>query len=213
MKTLFILAISIISYFFVAQVSFANQLLLPDTIKLIELNGQEQSFSFFESSTDVELMQGQNVLVLQYKELFDDYDNDDHTTIKSLSFIVILNNESNKDLSLLTEDINNLNEARNYAKDPQITIIDENQKNIQFFKQELKSYLASNKLPSLTQPAKQSIAEEPKKLPVDSFSNQINVTQINSNTPEALNMLKFWWRQASEQQRAEFLSVIKNDKK
>ena len=81
MKIIFSLLLSLASLS-----TFAAELVLPPEFIVMRVNGEEYSTSIFLSDTKVNLPAGQNVLVLQYAEMFEEDLSDNTITVKSKPF-------------------------------------------------------------------------------------------------------------------------------
>lgn len=176
--------------------SFANEILIPENITVISINGEEQGFSFFSRQTKFPINVGANVIQVRYEELFDDSENDDHVIIKSKPFMVTFDVEGDTDLKLIVPYLVDEADARKFAKKPEVIIetlageqlITKQNKAIDLItKQQIKA-------------EQNIITKRSKKLHSD------NIQQTDENM--AAQMLNYWWHKATPQQRADFLKQI-----
>lgn len=185
--------------------AFAAELVVPDVYKLIKVNGKAASSNFFSRETIVELKGGDNVLVLQFSELFED---DDHITVKSEPQVVLFNVKENsiEKYFIIAPILSDGVKAKKFAESPTIEIayIDKksgqkkpiftlNENLTEFkvgltFKQIAKNYLQ----------------------PVDIVDEKANKKMTKDKLPEnALNHLKNWWIKADKAEQKLFIEFIK----
>jgi uncharacterized protein YccT (UPF0319 family) len=198
-KRFLILATLPVSLFITIN-AFAVQLSVPDVYQLIKVNDQAVSNNFFSSETLVDLKVGRNILILQYSELFDDDDNDDHATIKSAPQIVLftITNKGIKKYSIISPQINDEEQARIYAQSPKLKIVFADE--VSGKKSEIK-LLSKSFTEFEAELAFQKLEQLDIKPLIETKDNIIgNTTDIN-----ALEKLKLWWAQADEQQKKQFI--------
>lgn len=187
------LIISLITFFYSAS-SIASQIHIPENITVISINGKEQGFSFFNRQTTWPIKTGSNVLQLRYKELFDDVENDDHTTIRSKPFMVTFEQQTNTELVIIVPKLLNEQAARKFAKEPKVSIETTSGNQVNFKQENVQDLLAKQKIQTLNQFSQaQGIQQQ----------HSDNIQQTDENM--ALQMLNYWWQQANPAQRATFL--------
>lgn len=183
----------------------AAQLVVPDVYKLIKVNGETASSDFFSQNTVVDIKRGENILIVQYSELFENYDDDDHVTIKSAPQVILftLKETPHQKYIMVTPIIANSFNARKFAQSPTIEIksLNENasqQDAIFVLNQSLTEFEAGL--------AFKKIAEHQMQLVEMPENNKQN---SDSKKPDdALNKLKFWWHKASKKQQKQFIESI-----
>lgn len=190
---------------------FANVIYTPEHIKVLSVNGEKQT-NFFNPSHSFELNHGNNYLTLQYNELFEDYDNDDHVTVKSKPFNIRFNHSNKQPLTLSTPKINDVDSARVYAKSPNVHINDESGNMIALTIHSQSEYLALNNKDDL-------VNHEKHKTPVDEV-HSVTIAEKSQQkektiapTTNALTMLNYWWEEADNQQKRAFIKSIKRTEK
>ncbi|WNC70830.1 DUF2057 domain-containing protein [Thalassotalea psychrophila] len=181
--------------------ALAAKLVVPEEFIVVRLNGEQYSTSFFSSTTELFLGTGQNVLVLKYSELFDDDTEDHHITVKSKPFILLFSVGKEDKLKFSFPKQNDVESAKNYAKSPIVSLIKPNGSAVPIIAQSLTTY--NDTVMKETLSRRQEIVKR--------SLNENDKGQFTQTGPQNLLMLKYWWQQASEQERKEFLSFIKDN--
>ncbi|QBY05812.1 DUF2057 domain-containing protein [Thalassotalea sp. HSM 43] len=175
----------------------ATELVVPDTFSVLRVNGEEHSTSFFARESKVTLEPGQNVVVLKYSELFDDDMEDHHTTIRSKPFILLFSIAGDEQLTFSYTKPIDSDSAKLFAKDPQVQLIDSQGKAIAMVNQSLASY--EDEVMRETMNRRQQIVKK---------SLQSEQAPVANQSPQSLSMLKYWWQQASQQDKEAFLQYL-----
>lgn len=187
-------------------VSAAAQLEIPETISVLKVDNKPKTLSFFSRSTTLDLAEGKHILLLQYKELFENVDEDDHVTIKSEPFVLLLSVNSGESYTLThamqTEEVN----ARKFSEAPTVSVTNKNKEEIKIYTQNLVDFEAraifnsmDSNQPSVIQPESNISAER----------NTEGELVENKNT-QAYEMLKYWWQRASKAQQEQFILEVNN---
>jgi uncharacterized protein YccT (UPF0319 family) len=185
--------------------TFGAELVVPDVYKLIKVNGKAASSNFFSSETIVELRRGENVLLVQFSELFENIEDDDHITVKSEPQVVLFNLKENSIekyfiiAPLLFDGI----EARKFAESPTIEIayIDKKsgqKKSIPTLNENLTEFKAGLALKKM---AKNNLQ------PID-ITDEKNMSK-DKLSGNALDHLKLWWKKADKAEQKLFIEFIK----
>lgn len=189
-------------FFLCVTHAFSATLVVPDVYQLIKINGKDVSSNFFSNETTVKLKKGENVLTLQYSELFEDADNDDHVTIKSEPQVVLFTLESGliDNYFIVAPTLLDDAQARKYAEEPLIEIKYEEQTS-----GELKSLLLISK--GITDFEAGLIFTKMDKLHTKHSKTITNGSQSfeEKRSAEALEQLKSWWNKADKEQRRQFI--------
>ncbi|WP_286268778.1 DUF2057 family protein [Thalassotalea hakodatensis] len=202
--------------YFVSVHAIASEIKIPANIKVLQVNDTQYTASFFDRSTSYAISIGLNELHLQFKELVEDVENDDHTIIYSKPFVIIFTLKTAKDLTLLVPEFNSETQVRAYAKKPTILLVDRNQRNINHTLYDVKDYKSqqSNQF-NLTIHDKSTrlISQQDEKLPqqVTEKSHSDSIHQFTDKMP--LEMLHYWWKKASTEQKVEFLDKVNLESK
>jgi len=182
---------------------FAAQLTIPENYQLIKVNGAAGKSNFFSSESIVELKTGHNILILQYSELFEDVDNDDHVTIKSEPQVVLFTVESNtitEKYFVVMPTFLDDTQAREFADQPfiEINFIDKHsgqQKSLKVLSKSLTEFEAGLAFQQIDKLKLQQLET--------SKDSEIQPAEPLSN--EALVQLKRWWSKANEKQKQRFI--------
>ncbi|GLX76776.1 UPF0319 protein [Thalassotalea insulae] len=208
-----IISLLLVSLF--VQPSFAQQLQVPANVEVVKVNGIAQGFNLFEQQHMVPLRQGRNVLTIQYSELFDDVDYDDHTRIKSALMVLVFNIAKQQALTLLTPYINDQVQAKQFADSPHFAIVDDENNNIAMELFDLDNYLAVTRNQEIAQQQSKNIeqiasVDSAKATPVTDHqaSTHRPITKTELAQQYALDMLHYWWQQATDKQKMQFKSAI-----
>ncbi|MDO6426914.1 DUF2057 family protein [Thalassotalea sp. 1_MG-2023] len=196
--------------------AIASEVKIPANIKVLQVNDTQFTANFFDRSTSHAIKIGLNELHLQFKELVEDVENDDHSTIYSEPFVVIFTLKTAKELTLLVPEFNSEAQVRAYAKKPNILLVDRTQRNINHTLYDVKDYTSrqSNQF-DLTKENKSArlINQQHEKLPqtVTERNYSDSIHQFTDKMP--LNMLHYWWHKASTEQKVEFLDNVNLESK
>lgn len=189
--------------------TLASELTVPASIKVLKVNGKNYSGSFFESEEKVALKSGRNVLILQYKELFEDYDNDDHTTITSSPFVALFNVNIDDELLLRHVKIIDEKQAREFAENPAIELITNNNAHIDVYSEGLEQYQNQLSFEKLSKNIHRSETRSIDQQDSTVLANESTISQVENETNvNVLAMLEYWWKQASDEQKAHFIQNL-----
>ena len=188
--------------------AFAAELVVPDVYKLIKVNGKAASSNFFSSETIVELKRGENVLLVQFSELFENVEDDDHITVKSEPQVVLFNLKENsiEKYFIIAPFLSDSIEARKFAESPKIVIgyIDKKsgqKKSIPTLNENLTEFKTGL---AFKQMAKNNLQ------PIDIVDEKNNKNLSKDKLSEnALNHLKLWWNKADKAEKKLFIEFIK----
>jgi uncharacterized protein YccT (UPF0319 family) len=183
----------------------AAQLVVPDVYKLIKVNGEKASSDFFSRNTVVDIKRGENILVVQYSELFENYDDDDHVTIKSAPQVILftLKETIHQKYIMVTPVISDSLSARKFAQSPTIEIKSINENSVQqdaifVLNQSLTEFEAGLAFEKIAEHQMQLA-----KMPKNSKKNS-DIKKAD----DALNKLRFWWHKANKEQQKQFIESI-----
>ncbi|GHF93081.1 DUF2057 family protein [Thalassotalea marina] len=177
--------------------SFANEILIPENITVISINGEEQGFNLFNRQTKFAINVGANVMQVRYEELFEDIENDDHVTIKSKPFMIAFEVKGNTSLKLIVPRMLDETVARKFAKNPNVTIETTTGEQLLTKQNKMVDLIAKEQIKALEQNTTTTLSKK-------QHSESIQQTDATM----ALDMLNYWWQQANKEQRAIFLKRI-----
>jgi len=177
-----------------------NSIKVPSTISVLKVNGVKFSSPFFPKEQTLSLKPGNNTLILQYEELFEDYENDDHSTVRSAPFIVMFNNKEKQEVRLSHQLFSDEKLARAFSEQPTVKLLTYDNQLLPVNIQNLESYLAQRASALL------SIDDKSTLLKIDPPESETTDQYRHQNDPNkhALTMLKYWWAEASKEQRSKF---------
>lgn len=178
--------------------SFAAKLLIPAEFSVVRVNGEEFSTSLILQDTELNLTTGQNVLVLKYKERFEDDLDDSHQIIGSESFILLFSVASNNDLKFSYAKPINKSAAQEFSKKPVVNILDSNGSKLAVINQALSSY--HDQVMQETIVRRQEVVKK--------SLESGDQTTFTKTGPDNLAMLKYWWSQASDVEKQEFIKHL-----
>lgn len=212
----FILALSLFNLnVLAASVKF------PDVFNVLKVNGGNFASSFSGSESTISLSAGQQVIVVEYKELFDDYNRTDHTRVKSDPFVIIF---TAKDIDYYVKAPSFAGDsiARDFASSPKISMFTNKNEPVAVEVLFLNDYeKMSHKKVSLpsSHSAKMQTTEDdviptyrnhPTQTPPDAreTSESENIYENSDSGSKNVNMLTYWWQKASAEERQQFLTTI-----
>jgi len=162
------------------MLSFADQLVLPEAINVLEVNGKPFKTSFFSSKRKVKLTKGEQKILVQYVDYYD-LDFDDHEKVKSKPFLLSFQHDKG-DLSTDFIRPETLKAAKAFALKPSLNLVHQvNQKKV-VVKAEV-------------------VKPVPPKLKVETVEKP-------DSTEETLEKLRYWWKKASYEDRQIFMREV-----
>jgi len=181
-----------------------SKLSVPEEFNVISINGSSVSSSLLQSNNNIKLRHGFNKIALEYEAVFDSENEDHFDIIKSDIFIVDFYVNKNDQYRARYLKQSNAKAARQFAKNPSISITDSQEKNIR-----LKQFFTASKSMSDIYQQTQINKDNQKTINIQSVPNKKNQTNPNiEQQPNAENMLEYWWQQADEKQRQSFLKKV-----
>jgi uncharacterized protein YccT (UPF0319 family) len=192
----------------------ASVLMFPENILVVSVNGVEQSSGFFASETKLDLAAGEHILVLKYQDLFDG--DDDHTKVSSEPFVMLFTLDetlaTNKRIIVKTPNLNELSQARVFAKNPKIKLLTENGDEIISINQSLIKFNAQGKFLQLANANKSltdaAVKNQRKKL----SRNTIKTACLDKIKPvenlSQLNQLKCLWQETDKTEQEAFIYFV-----
>jgi len=196
----------------------AATLTVSDNLVIREVDDQSIEHSFLSKKSIFELKKGNHALIVRYKDVFEDLDFAQETVVESEDFVVtfIINDE--QQLSLTTRAINNLASAQSFTRSPEVKLTDEHNKQLVINLVKVADYklakqvniavsaLASTQIINKAHSSALSKSAEensPKQIASTTLKSNNTLTQVNS-----LAMLKYWWQNASEEEKLHFKKHI-----
>lgn len=216
--TRFIFALCLfLSSLIISHTLWATTLSVSDNLIVSQINNKMVEHGFIGTKSDFSLESGQYALIIHYNDVFEDLNIAEHRVVKSKEFVVKFTVKNEKSLHLGTESIKNLAQAETFSKSPTLILKDEKNRELILELESVDEYkiaeqveLAINTYTSqqdLTNskplPAKvETVKTTPVLIKPEQALNN-NLIQIN-----ALPMLKYWWQNASEEEKKNFKKYI-----
>ena len=203
--------------------AFAANLNIPMAFEFLAVNGQKIESSVFSHKSDLALENGSHKIAIRYSEMVEDDFTDSQSFIKSAPFIVTLMVDGDHEYRLSAAEGNVVKKPKQYAKAPQVVITRQDKGNVSYqvvqtdFEEEsfVSRLFSGNQAQdvdaiaaaatgaavahSVTQPS----APISKPNPVAATAQ---TQPIKSEGQHAEQMLQYWWLQADEKTRKEFMS-------
>ena len=206
-----------------------SMLKVPEALNVLYLDGKARSSSFFSSGgAKATIPPGYHRMVLEYEVIWE-IDSDEHDRIVSEPFMVSFTLNAGASYKVVLPQLESVSMAKEFAKQPVIAIIeDETDKIVPTevaYRLEEKQFLASfGGRETLSVKANQQ--EPHRSRAISSRQNSgMQSTDIRSagvqntgipsgiektaSNPKALEMLRYWWGEASYRQQEEFLSLVR----
>ncbi|PTQ89299.1 DUF2057 domain-containing protein [Agitococcus lubricus] len=105
------------------SVSSKATLDVPDMIQVLSIDGQEQSSFFGTRAMKLSLDAGEHVISVRYNQLFQ-LGSDDHDIVKSKPMVLRFTAQANGQYQLITTPPKRYDAAKEFAKQPDIKLID-----------------------------------------------------------------------------------------
>lgn len=199
---------------------FAATLQVPDNLIISEVDDKSIEHGFLDTKSVFELAQGSHTIILRYKDVFEDLDFAEDRVVESKDFVVkfIVNDE--KQLKLTTSEIKNLVHSQAFSKSPELTLKDEHNKQLEIELENVADYKLAKQVDIAVNTFASEQAIKKSKEPV-SISNKVstpkavNSKQQTHNTLiqiNSLSMLKYWWQNASTEEKNHFKQYMVLDK-
>jgi len=204
----------------------ATTLNVFDNLTVTEINNKIVEHGLLNTKSTFVLSRGSHALLLHYKDVFEDLEFAEYRVVESKPFVVKFTVNNEVSLNLNTAVINNLAQAESFAKAPALLLSDESQKEIDIVLTSVNDYKISQQVDiALNTYSKQSneTDKDRSNLPTTTVNKAIQVKASSSilATPtvikksgntliqvNSLNMLKYWWQNASNEEKKKFKRYI-----
>ncbi len=208
---------------------FAANLTIPMSFEYLALDGQKIESSLFNHKADLSLTNGTHKIAIRYSDVVEDNYSDSQSFVKSTPFIVTIDVDGDHQYLLRSIDGDYVKNPHQFAKNPQVVISRKDkgkvdyqvtQTNIQeesFVSRiftgnsnsDAQKNIAAVTASGTSAAAVSAPAPAAKPKPVTAIE-QATQTSAPATTaaPDARaeQMLQYWWQQADEQTRKEFMS-------
>jgi len=196
---------------------WAATLTISDNLIVSEIDNKIVEHGLLGKKSTFTLNKGKHALIVFYKDVFEDLDFAEDRVVKSKDFVVKFTITEEKQLKLTTVAIKNLAQAESFSKSPELVLKDESNKLIEVELENVSDYKIAQQVDIAvsTLASKQSINndKEPalekavvsKTIPMPIKEQQTSNTLIQINS---LAMLKYWWQNASDEEKKHFKQYI-----
>lgn len=202
--------------------SSAATLTVSDNLIVSEVDDKKVEHGFISKKSTFTLMQGEHALVVRYKDVFEDLDFAEDRVVESQSFVVKFHVVDEKQLNLTTVAVNNLAQAKSFSKSPELVLKDERNKQIKMELENVSDYKVAKQVDIAvnTYVSKQAIEQDKKTVMAETAVVSKSITP-STNKPQATNiliqvnalaMLKYWWQNASDEEKKHFKQYTASDK-
>jgi len=184
-----------------------STLILPEELNLLSVDDNKYAGKFFGGNdTRLELAPGLHRVVVEY-EIFFDISVDEHQRILSKPFQITFNAEPGKQYSIKLPSFDDVENAEKYASKPVFELIDRstNQNvaaDVVHHEGTRGLFAQFNQQVEFNKPVRHTI-------PAAAVPVRRTVTSSHTTDDMPATMLKYWWGQASEQQRRNFIKYLK----
>lgn len=184
---------------------------VSDNLVVSEVNDKSVDNSFLNIKSSFELDRGNHAFIVRYKDVFEDLDFNEDRRVESQEFVVKFTITDQKQLELSTIEIKDLAAAEDFKKSPELTLHDGHDKQLNLTLEKVSDYkvakqvdiavsaLALNQTIQTTNPALTAST-----VTVEKQANTL--IQLNS-----LTMLKYWWQNASTDEKQRFKQFTQAD--
>lgn len=205
--------------------AFAADLKIPMSFEYLALDGKKVESSVFNHKSSLELTPGTHKIAIRYHEMVEDDFSDSQTFVKSAPFIVTLDVDGNYQYYLQAAEGKVVKKPKVYAQNPQIKLTrgDKGDVNFQVVNTNLEEESFVSRLFSGNQAVDVSgtaaaatgaagavVAVAPVPVATSATVSATSLTApVDTSKATAANpqqMLQYWWLQADEKTRKEFMS-------
>lgn len=205
--------------------AFAADLNIPMSFEYLALDGKKVESSVFNHKSSLELTPGTHKIAIRYHEMVEDDFSDSQTFVKSAPFIVTLDVDGDYQYYLQAAEGKVVKKPKVYAQNPQIKLTrgDKGEVNFQVVNTNLEEESFVSRLFSGNQAVDVSgtaaaatgaagavVAVAPAPVATSATVSATSLTApVDASKATAANpqqMLQYWWLQADEKTRKEFMS-------
>ncbi|MBU1393973.1 MAG: DUF2057 domain-containing protein [Gammaproteobacteria bacterium] len=205
--------------------AFAADLNIPMSFEYLALDGKKVESSVFNHKSSLELTPGTHKIAIRYHEMVEDDFSDSQTFVKSAPFIVTLDVDGDYQYYLQAAEGKVVKKPKVYAQNPQIKLTRSDKGNVNFqvvnTNLEEESFVSrlfsgnqavdvSGTAAAATGAAGAVVAVAPAPVATSATVSATSLTApVDTSKAIAANpqqMLQYWWLQADEKTRKEFMS-------
>lgn len=197
---------------------WATTLTVGDNLVVSQMNNKIVEHGFLDQTSEFSLQPGHYAFIVHYKDVFEDLTFAEDRLVKSKEFVVKLTVGAEKTLHLMTSSIKNLAQAEAFSKSPTLMLKDENNQQLPIVLESVADFKIAEQVElAITSYTSQQDSHHDKP-PTTSEIKKVNKT-VTSLVKEklsdnkliqinALPMLKYWWQNASDEEKKHFKQYI-----
>lgn len=198
--------------------SLANTLNVSDNLIVSEIDNKTIEQGFFGNKNTFPISLGEHAIIVHYKDVFEDLNFAEDRVVKSKDFVVKFTLLEQGQFTLNTTNINNLAEAERFSKNPKLTLTDQQNNSVALTLENVADYkIAQQVNKAVSSYVNKQAIQEYKSLQKEETSEKTTVStggqqETSSNTLiqiNALPMLKYWWKNASTDEKKHFKDFLK----
>lgn len=193
-------------------VTMAAELLVPEQFDVLMVNGKEYPATLSRTKT-LTLNAGRNVVIIEFDQIYDADFGDSHDRVRSAPFALVFSVAGTDQLQLTGPELTNGADAKRYANAPTVQLVNGQTQTIavqQLPVSDVNGLLIADNTGSsqVPPPPPMLLSDVAGGKPHVAPSPGAAPTATAVTAPDALQMLRHWWHQATPEQRAEFLRAI-----
>lgn len=198
--------------------SLANTLNVSDNLIVSEIDNKTIEQGFFGNKTTFPISLGEHAIIVHYKDVFEDLNFAEDRVVKSKDFVVKFTLSEQGQFTLNTTNITNLAEAERFSKNPKLTLTDQQNNSVALTLENVADYkIAQQVNKAVSSYVNKQAIQEYKSLQKEETIEKTTVStggqqETSSNTLiqiNALPMLKYWWQNASTDEKKHFKDFLK----
>lgn len=185
---------------------------VSDNLIVSEVNDKAVDNGFIGQKSSFELGQGNHALIVRYKDVFEDLEFAEDRLVESQDFVVKFTITDQQKLKLSTSKIKNLVAAESFIKSPKLKLNDRNNNQLNLSLEKVEDYKLAKQVDiAVNSRASKQVAIESN---TALASAAVVTAQKSDNTliqVNSLNMLKYWWLNASNDEKQRFKQFTKEN--
>ena len=177
---------------------------VSDNLVVSAVNDKRIENSFLHNKSSFELNRGDHALILRYKDVFEDLEFNEERRVESQDFVVKFTITDQEQLELSTVKIKDLAAAEKFKRAPELQLKDGHDNQLSLSLEEVSDYKLAKQVDIAVSAlaTNKTIQTQGSAVPAATvLSGKQTGTSIRINS---LNMLKYWWQNASTDEKQRF---------
>jgi len=186
---------------------------VSDNLIVNEVNDKVVDHKLMDQKRTFELNQGNHAIIVRYKDVFENLDMGDESLVESQPFVVRFTVTDQEQLALNTITIKNLAAAEKFTKSPELNLKDEHNNEVNLTLEQVDEYKLAKQVDLVVNSLAVTKVIEAKT--AESMPIASPTTKTLTHTPaevKASSMLKYWWHNASSDEKQRFKQYIQGNK-